>query len=146
VTDSGSGAPFLRHIGRSLDIDVARWWRPTARNFFDAVTRSWILDLFEEIGGEDLKSRYGAAKKADLAASAEKLFAGQTIIEAEIKDKVLAWLPQPMRIEEPPVVEDSGPTRAELAAAIGAHEDTEVAAEPVEAANDADGDDLAQAA
>lgn len=158
VTDSGSGAPFLRHLGRSLDIDVARWWRPTARNFFDAVTRNWILDLFGEIGGEDLKSRYGAAKKADLAASAEKLFAGQTIIEAEIKDKVVAWLPQPMRIEEPAPVESSGPTRAELAAAIGARGDVsltdEPADEPVEAANDGandlandvDGEELAQAA
>lgn len=150
VTDSGSGALFLRHIGRSLDIDVARWWRPTARNFFDAVTRSWILDLFEEVGGEDLKSRYGAAKKADLAASAEKLFAGQTIIEAEIKDKVLAWLPQPMRIEEPRLADESGPSRAELAAAIGAREDAVETGEPVDAvnnvANDADGDDLAEAA
>ncbi|EKU73314.1 MULTISPECIES: ParB/RepB/Spo0J family partition protein [Sphingomonadales] len=146
VADSGSGAPFLRHLGRSLDIDVARWWRPTTRNFFDAVTRNWILDLFEDIGGEDLKSRYGAAKKADLSASAEKLFAGQSIIEAEIKDKVLAWLPQPMRIEEPPVVEASGPSRAELAAAIGATQAEPAIEEPVEAANDADGDDLAEAA
>lgn len=146
VNDNGSGAPFLRHVGRSLDIDVARWWRPTARNFFDSVSRNWILDLFEEIGGEELKSRYGAAKKADLAMSAEKLFAGQAHIEAEIKDKVLAWVPKPMRIEETPV--EAGPTREELAAAIGAHasEDAEPVAAPIEAANDSDGDDLAQAA
>jgi ParB family transcriptional regulator, chromosome partitioning protein len=146
VTDSGSGARFLRHVGRSLDIDVARWWRPTARNFFDAVTRGWILDLFTEIGGEELTSRYGAAKKAELAKSAEKLFAGKAIIEADIKDKVLAWVPKPMRIEETPVEEQTGPTREELAAAIGQHDDAVPVMEPAEAANDSDRDDLAEAA
>lgn len=101
VNDRDSGAPFLRHIGRALDIDVARWWRPTARNFFDAVTRPWILDLFETIGDAELKSRYTASKKHDLAASAEKLFAGQVTVEPEIKDKALSWVPDPMRLDEP---------------------------------------------
>lgn len=145
VNDSGSGAPFLRHIGRTLEIDVARWWRPTARNFFDAVTRNWILDLFEEIGGEELRSRYGAAKKAELASSAEKVFAGKAMIEPELLEPVLAWVPKPMRVEETPVEEVAGPTREELAAAIGADKGKAVA-EPVEAANDSDGDDLAEAA
>ncbi|MBO9579521.1 MAG: ParB/RepB/Spo0J family partition protein [Sphingobium sp.] len=151
VNDHDSGAKFLRHIGRSLDIDVARWWRPTARNFFDGVTRPWILDLFGEIGGAELKSRYGAAKKADLAASAEKIFAGTAIIEAELRDKVLTWLPEPMRIEEPQVeVREDQPTRAELAAAIGRRDDEETpVTEPAavnDAANDGDSDGLAEAA
>ncbi|SNS69089.1 chromosome partitioning protein, ParB family [Sphingomonas laterariae] len=140
VTDSGSGAPFLRHIGRSLDIDVARWWRPTARNFFDAVTRGWILDLFGEVGGEDLKSRYGASKKKDLAMSAEKLFAGDVLVEADVKEKALAWLPAPMRVEEP-VIDAAQPSRRELAAAIGRGDGDE----PL-AANDSDEGDLAEAA
>lgn len=140
VTNSGSGAPFLRHLGRSLDIDVARWWRPTARNFFDAVTRGWILDLFEEVGGEDLKSRYGASKKKDLAASAEKLFAGDVLVEADVKEKALAWLPVPMRVEEP-VADAAGPSRQDLAAAIGG-----AGGEEPLAANDGDEGDLADAA
>lgn len=100
VNDRDSGAPFLRHIGRALGIDVARWWRPTARNFFHAVTGPKILDLLETIGGPDLRSRYGASKKHDLAVSAEKLFAGKTHIEPEIREKALEWLPDHMRIEE----------------------------------------------
>ncbi|WP_263588877.1 ParB/RepB/Spo0J family partition protein [Sphingopyxis sp. GC21] len=149
VNDAGSGAPFLRHIGRSLDIDVARWWRPTARNFFDAVSRKWILDLFEDIGGEDLTTRYGAAKKGELAKSAEKLFAGQTIIEAEIKDKMLAWVPRPIRFEEPSAEDKAArPSSDDPAAAIGhgANEDGGLTVTPVEAANDGDGEDLAEAA
>jgi ParB family chromosome partitioning protein len=147
VNDHDTGAKFLRHVGRSLDIDVARWWRPTARNFFDGVTRAWILDLFEEIGGEELKSRYSAAKKTDLAASAEKVFAGKAMIEAELRDTVLSWLPVPIRIEEPQIeADESRPTRAELAAAIGRQDDGVSVTEPAVAANDADGDDLAEAA
>lgn len=149
VTDSGSGAPFLRHIGRALEIDVARWWRPTARNFFDSVSRKWILDLFDDIGGEELSSRYGAAKKAELATSAEKLFAGQSIIEAELRDKVLAWVPQPMRVEETVVeTNEERPTREALAAAIGSETIEAGAIEhaPIDAANDSDGEDLAEAA
>ncbi len=146
VANSGSGAPFLRHIGRALDIDVARWWRPTARNFFDAVTRPSILALFEDIGGADLKSRYGASKKADLAAAAEKLFSGNVLVEADTKEKALAWLPAPMRFDEPVVEAVTGPTRAELAAAIGRSGEDDTDAEPIDAANDGDDGDLAEAA
>lgn len=92
------GTDMIDHLGRKLEIDMAAWWRPTARTYFDRVSKPRILDLFEEIGGIELKSRYGASKKHDLAASAEKLFSGQIIIEAELKEKALAWLPDEMRL------------------------------------------------
>lgn len=147
VNDRDSGARFLRHVGRSLDIDVARWWRPTARNFFDGVTRPWILDLFDKIGGEELRSRYAGSKKADLALSAEKIFGGKAMIEADLRDKVLSWLPENMQIEEPVVeVDEDRPTRQELAMAIGRRDDAVPETDPAAAANDADGEDLAEAA
>ena len=64
-----------------------------------------ILDLFDEIGGAELRSRYAGSKKHDLAASAEKLFAGDTIVEAEVKERALAWLPDAMRFGPEPVPE-----------------------------------------
>jgi len=104
VPDGMTGSAFLNHLGRKLGIDVAAWWRPTARNFFDRITKPAILKLFETIGGLELKSRYAASRKFDLAASAEKLFAGQVIVEAGIKERALAWLPAVMRFgpEESP--------------------------------------------
>lgn len=87
---------FLDHLGRKLGIDVAAWWRPTARNFFDRISKAAILGLFDAVGGTDLRSRYAAARKFDLAASAEKLFAGQIIVDAEVKERALAWLPPVM--------------------------------------------------
>jgi ParB family chromosome partitioning protein len=96
-----SGSAMLDHIGARLGIDVAAWWRPTARTYFDRVSKATILSHFEEIGGTELKSRYGASKKHDLAASAEKLFSGQLIVEAEVRDRAMAWLPDAMRFGPP---------------------------------------------
>lgn len=92
-----TGSDFLDHLGGKLEIDVAAWWRPTARSYFDRITKPRILDLFEEIGGAELRSRYGTSKKHDLAASAERLFAGDIIVEAEMKERALGWLPVEMR-------------------------------------------------
>lgn len=97
VPDGATGSGFLNHLGAKLTIDVAAWWRPTARNFFDRITKPAILKLFEAIGGSELASRYAASRKYDLAASAEKLFAGQIIVENEVKDRAIAWLPGAMR-------------------------------------------------
>jgi ParB family chromosome partitioning protein len=92
-----NGSAFLDHVASKLGIDVARWWRPTARNYFDRISKAVILDTFAEVGGAELRSRYGASKKHDLAAAAERLFAGQTIVEAEVKERALRWLPPAMQ-------------------------------------------------
>lgn len=111
VPDGREGSGFLNHLGAKLGIDVAAWWRPTARTFFDRITKPAILKLFEAIGGADLRSRYAASRKFDLAASAEKLFAGQVIAEAEVKERALVWLPAAMRFDkgdaEPDLAEEN---------------------------------------
>ena len=119
------GADMIDHLGRKLGIDMAAWWRPTARTYFDRVSKGRILDLFEAIGGIELKSRYGASKKHDLAVSAEKLFAGQIIMETDVKEKALAWLPGEIRFS--PVESQVGSfeitgTADESAQAVGAAE------------------------
>ncbi|KMS56028.1 chromosome partitioning protein ParB [Novosphingobium barchaimii LL02] len=97
VPDGRDGTDFLNHLGRKLGIDVAAWWRPTALTFFDKLTRPGILSLFEQIGGEELRVRYSGLKKHDLAASAERLFGGDLVIEPEIQARAVAWLPDQMR-------------------------------------------------
>ena len=52
------GSAFHNHLGRSLGIDVAAWWRPTAANFFNRVRKSVVLDALTDIGGPDLKTVY----------------------------------------------------------------------------------------
>lgn len=88
-----SGDAFLSHLGRKLQIDVAKWWRPTAANYFGRVPKSLILRAFGEVGGNELVSRYAASKKVELAAAAEKLFRGDAIVEPQTKAAALAWIP-----------------------------------------------------
>ncbi|OZA18168.1 MAG: chromosome partitioning protein ParB [Novosphingobium sp. 17-62-19] len=97
---------FIDHLGGLVGIDMARWWRPTAANYFDRVSKQVILDALGDVGGPDLSSRFASVKKRDLAMSAERIFAGATITEVEIRDRALAWVPEVMRFGE------YGPTEA----------------------------------
>ena len=90
---------FHDHLGRLLDIQVENWWRPTAENFFGRVKKTVMLDALEEIGGPILRGRYKDAKKGDLAGTCASLCNGQGIVEAEIRDKATAWLPDAMRFD-----------------------------------------------
>lgn len=104
VPDGRHGTGFLNHLGRKLGIDVAAWWRPTALTYFDKLTKPGILALFEEIGGAELRARYAGSKKHDLAASAERLFSGNVVVEHDYLKRALAWLPDGMRFT--PIEED----------------------------------------
>ncbi|NIJ09307.1 ParB family chromosome partitioning protein [Sphingomonas vulcanisoli] len=104
VGDGGRLNGFHDHLGRILEIQVAQWWRPTAENFFGRVKKDVMLDALAEIGGPVLRGRYKDAKKGDLANTCASLCAGQGIVEAEIREKATAWLPEAMRfdaIEQP---------------------------------------------
>ena len=98
VAGTGTGGcRFHDHLGHLLGIDVAAWWRPTAANFFDKVTKPVMFDALAEIDGPALAARYGNAKKADLAATCEKICAGDFIGEVSTKQAARAWLPAAMR-------------------------------------------------
>jgi ParB family chromosome partitioning protein len=92
---------FHDHLGRLLGIDVARWWRPTGTNYFDRVPKSLALAALSDIGGPEFAGRYANAKKAELAQSCERIFAGDFIGDAEVKDAALAWVPDAMRFADP---------------------------------------------
>ncbi|KHS42605.1 ParB/RepB/Spo0J family partition protein [Novosphingobium subterraneum] len=89
--------PFQDHLGRLIGIDMAQWWRPTAANYFDRVSKQVILDALTDVGGLELSSRFASVKKGDLAMSAERVFAGTYITEVEVREKALSWVPEVMR-------------------------------------------------
>ncbi|WP_298166706.1 ParB/RepB/Spo0J family partition protein [Novosphingobium sp.] len=89
--------PFQDHLGSLIGFDMAQWWRPTAANYFDRVSKQVILDALTDVGGLELSSRFAAVKKGDLAMSAERVFAGTYITEVEVREKALAWVPEVMR-------------------------------------------------
>lgn len=90
---------FHDHLARLLGIDVAAWWRPTASRFFDRVSKPAMFDALNQVGGPALANRYSMAKKAELAAACERIFAGDHILEAEVKQAAIAWVPDIMRFE-----------------------------------------------
>lgn len=89
--------PIHGLIGSLLDIDVAALWRPTSENFFDRVNKTACLAALKEVGGSELANRYAASKKTELSSSCHRLFAGETIVEEDIKARALAWVPPAMR-------------------------------------------------
>jgi ParB family transcriptional regulator, chromosome partitioning protein len=102
---------FHDHLGQLLGIDVAKWWRPTGRNYFDRVPKAAILAALEEVGGPAFAARYAGLKKAELSQSAERIFAGEVIAEVELKERALAWVPEAMRSATPePGVPDADET------------------------------------
>ena len=61
------------------------------------MSKTSCLAALTEVGGSDLAARYAASKKADLAKTCETIFAGKAIIEQEVKEAALAWLPEAMK-------------------------------------------------
>ncbi|MFA9199644.1 MAG: ParB/RepB/Spo0J family partition protein [Cypionkella sp.] len=108
---------FQDHLGSLIAIDTAHWWRPTAANYFDRVSKQVILDALADVGGTGLSARFASVKKADLAASAERVFAGTYITEAEVRERALAWVPEVMRFAS------SSPTEPEAEKPLDASED-----------------------
>jgi ParB family chromosome partitioning protein len=96
----GRRVGFHDHLGRVLGIDIAQWWRPTAANYFDRVSKQVTLDALADVGGPELSARFASVKKADLASSAERVFSGAYFAEAEVQARALAWVPDVMRFGE----------------------------------------------
>ena len=101
---------------------MAQWWRPTAANYFDRVSKQVILQALADVGGPELSARFASVKKAELATSAERVFAGTYIAEADVRDGALAWVPDVMRFAEQPVESPDGPPM-ERGEAASAHAD-----------------------
>ena len=129
---------FHDHLGRLLGIEVANWWRPTFENFFNRVKKDVMLDALEEIGGPILRGRYKDAKKTDLATTCGSLCNGQGIVEAEIREKASAWLPDAMRFDG---IEKPERVRARSSFVTDADEDPELDDDDLSDDPDLAGDD-----
>lgn len=104
--------PLHARLASILEIDVAKWWRPNVKNFFNRVSKGTCLATLTEVGGATLAARYIGSKKGDIESSCERLFAGEAITEAETKEAALAWVPDAMRFDavgSVGLVEDTDP-------------------------------------
>jgi ParB family chromosome partitioning protein len=98
--------PLQNRLATILEVDVASWWRPTSENFFDRVSKGALLSLLDDVGGPALSGRHASSKKADISGSCQKLFAGEAIVEAEVKQAALEWVPAAMRFNDTATAEN----------------------------------------
>lgn len=90
---------FHNVLARMLNLDVGVMWRPTAENYFLGNQKSGLLTLLHQLGGDHLSSRYAASEKSEIAEALEKICSGQAIVEPEVRERALAWLPNTMRFD-----------------------------------------------
>lgn len=88
---------FHDHLGQLLEIDVAAWWRPTASTYFSRVRKGGMQTALNEIGGPVLAARYASSKSAEMADACEKICSGAALVEPEIREAGIAWLPRAMQ-------------------------------------------------
>ncbi|RVT38385.1 ParB/RepB/Spo0J family partition protein [Sphingobium algorifonticola] len=100
--------PLHNRLATIMDVEVASWWRPTSENFFDRISKGSILSLLADVGGAALTARHATMKKSEISQSCEKLFAGEAIVEPEVRDAALAWVPDAMRFLDKTPDEDPG--------------------------------------
>ena len=103
--DIGRHNSFHDHLGQLLAIDVAAWWRPSAGGYFARVRKAGMQRTLDAIGGPVLAAKYASAKSSEMADACEKLCDGTALIEPEIREAGLAWLPSAMRFDAAATVE-----------------------------------------
>ncbi|CCW17295.1 hypothetical protein EBBID32_16340 [Sphingobium indicum BiD32] len=89
--------PLHNRLATIMEVDVAGWWRPTSENFFDRISKGSILTLLADVGGAALTARHATMKKSEISESCAKLFAGEAIVEPEVRDAALTWVPDAMK-------------------------------------------------
>ncbi|RSU72122.1 chromosome partitioning protein ParB [Sphingomonas sp. S-NIH.Pt3_0716] len=130
---SNEQIPLQNRLASILEIDVASWWRPTSDNFFDRVNKGSILTLLTDVGGPALTVRHASLKKTEISESCQKLFAGETIVEPEVKEAALAWVPNAMRFLDHDNTAPADPTEGDDG---GASDDGMAGAEDAETSDD----------
>src|SRR3546814_18194370 len=75
--------PLHNRLATIMDVDVARWWRPTSENFFDRISKGSILTLLADVGGAALTARHATKNTSELSESCATLSAGKANVEPE---------------------------------------------------------------
>lgn len=88
----GSETKHLDRLSGIVDLDMSKWWQPTAQSYLAHVSKDRIAAVVaQEVGNEQAQSLL-AMKKAQAAATAEELLAGK------------GWVPEMMR-KQPQLIE-----------------------------------------
>ncbi len=92
--------PIFEQIGQRMDVDVAKFWRPTVETYWGSVKKDHSLGVARELIGEEWVNDRSHYKKALLAKSMEAYFGDDADKKADLAVDVAAktstWLPDGM--------------------------------------------------
>jgi len=88
-------------LAQALDLDMTAHWSPTARSYFERVTKARILDAVREAVSEEAADRISGMKKPGMAEAAEQLLVGT------------GWLPALLRTVDAGRSESTGMVEGE---------------------------------
>lgn len=80
-----SGVALGNALAQAVNLDMAAWYRPTARRYFGRINKALILSDLRDAKGVPPAPAWAKMKKAELAALAERETASS------------GWLPEPLR-------------------------------------------------
>jgi ParB family transcriptional regulator, chromosome partitioning protein len=83
VTDNEADSR-ASELAAALDLDMARWWTPTAAGYFAQVPKGKIIEAIKTFSPDDAH-QLDVMKKNELAATAERLSAGKNWLPAMLR-------------------------------------------------------------
>lgn len=72
-------------LAQALALDMTACWSPTARSYFERVTKAQILAAVREGVSDEATHRLGGMKKDEMAEAAEALLAGTGWLPAQLR-------------------------------------------------------------
>lgn len=96
-------------------MEVALWWRPTADNYLSAITREQLLAIGKGLFGAAWENQWKSAKKGELAAGLDKVFADPATYangDEELERAIVRWLPEGMEFAAAPEKKPKGRRKA----------------------------------
>ena len=89
-------------ISTRLGVDVAQHWRPSKVNFFDRVTKKDLMELGQEIFGDNWVKTNSKKPKGDVVDILHNAFSNpeQSLFTLEQQEKLKTWLPKGMSCTE----------------------------------------------
>lgn len=99
LNHDGKGNPILEAVGKRLNIDVAKDWRPTADNFWGRITKTHSLALSSQVLGAEWALAHSKDKKSVIAARLENIYSGSNAASfpASVREQAIEWVPDFMQ-------------------------------------------------
>lgn len=91
---------FLQGLSAQLSLDMPQAWRPTRINFWNRVSKNYILSVLSDVIDPSFAKQISVLSKSELADLAEELFSGREVpgFTPQQLQRAERWLPEGMGV------------------------------------------------